>query len=98
MLERINDYNWAEAFGFAGDNGGQDHVGYYSAPCTIEQVERVPGQQNLVSNAPCLREDVEAIIAIDDGENDEANWLGLFKMKDGRYLALSAGCDYTGWD
>ena len=88
MLERINDYNWREAFGFAGEQG----------VCSVEQVERVPGQQDKVSNAPCLREDVVEIIAIDDGENDEAKWLGLFKMKDGRYLALSAGCDYTGWD
>jgi hypothetical protein len=98
MLERIDDYNWREAFGFAGDPGRTDASGYYDGACTIEQVERVPGQQKTVSNAPCLREDVETIIAIDDGENDEANWLGLFKMKDGRYLALSAGCDYTGWD
>ena len=95
MLEAIRGYDWGEAFGFAGDPGlGKSSSGVY----TLEQVERVPGQQKTVSARPCLREDVVEIIAIDDGENDECNWLGLFKMKDGRYLALSAGCDYTGWD
>ncbi len=44
------------------------------------------------------REDVVAIIAHDDGEQDESDWLGLFVLRNGRFAALSAGCDYTGWD
>lgn len=38
------------------------------------------------------------VMASADGENDEANWLAIFKLADGRYAFLSAGCDYTGWD
>jgi len=96
MLERISDYDWKEAFGYAGDPGRDENNPNTYGTCECEPVERVPGSQ--VSLERCLREDVEAIIAIEDGENDGPEWLGLFKMKDGRYLALEAGCDYTGWD
>lgn len=44
------------------------------------------------------REDVASIIAMEEGENDGANWIMIGKLKDGRYFWLSAGCDYTGWD
>ena len=43
------------------------------------------------------REQVAEIIAIQDGANDEADWLGLFRMDDGLFLVIRAGCDYTGW-
>lgn len=43
------------------------------------------------------REDVAEVLGADDGENDGADWIGLFKLRDGRYLFLHAGCDYTGW-
>lgn len=41
---------------------------------------------------------VVRIVASDEGENDEADWIGVFEMTDGRYLVVRAGCDYTGWD
>lgn len=44
------------------------------------------------------REDVSEVIACYDGCSDEENWIGVFKLKNGSYLYLSAGCDYTGWD
>ncbi len=43
-------------------------------------------------------EDVEEIIAYSNGENESAEWVGAFRLKDGRFLLLCAGCDYTGWD
>lgn len=43
-------------------------------------------------------EDVEEVLASSDGENDERDWIAIFKLKDGRYAFLSAGCDFTGWD
>lgn len=43
------------------------------------------------------REDVGEIIASDDGSNDGDDWIGIFKMNDGKFLVLNAGCDYTGW-
>jgi hypothetical protein len=51
-----------------------------------------------VSADHCDRENVAEIIAMIDGENDESDWVGLFRMNDGRFLAVVASCDYTGWD
>ena len=42
-------------------------------------------------------DDVEEILAISNGENDGPDWIGAFRLKDGRYAFVSAGCDYTGW-
>ena len=49
------------------------------------------------SLAPVALDDLEEAIAISNGENDETSWIGAFLLKDGRYLFLSAWCDYTGW-
>jgi hypothetical protein len=43
------------------------------------------------------REDVAAVIASVEGQNDEDSWVGVFRLRDGRYLYLTAWCDYTGW-
>jgi len=42
--------------------------------------------------------DVAEVVAYDDGENDGPDWVGVFRLHDGRHLFLAAGCDYTGWD
>lgn len=44
------------------------------------------------------RDDVVEVLGISEGEHDEADWVGIFRLKDGRILYVSAGCDYTGWD
>lgn len=44
------------------------------------------------------REDVAEIIGMEDGYNDGDNWIGLFRLLDGRFVFIRAGCDYTGWD
>lgn len=46
---------------------------------------------------PYSIKDVEEIIASSDGENDGEPWIGIYKMKDGKFLVLDASCDYTGW-
>ena len=46
---------------------------------------------------PFAREDVAEIIALVNGENDGDPWIALFRLKDGRYAYIEAGCDYTGW-
>lgn len=43
------------------------------------------------------RDDVASIITTVEGCNDGDNWVGLFIMNDGKYLYLTAWCDYTGW-
>lgn len=43
-------------------------------------------------------DEVSDVLASVDGEKDGVNWVALFKLKDGSYAVLDAGCDYTGWD
>lgn len=45
-------------------------------------------------------ENVSAIIACAEGDNDGPDWLALVKWKgkEGKYAKMFAGCDYTGWD
>jgi len=50
------------------------------------------------SSAGFTREDVADILYSDEGENDGAPWIGVFRLNDGRFLYVTAGCDYTGWD
>ena len=80
--ELLSDYDWAEVFGEG--SGGN----------TTPEIESLDG----TSDKPVLRTDVAHIIAAVNGCNDEADWVGVFLLKDGRYLAAQGGCDYTGWD
>lgn len=42
--------------------------------------------------------DVDEVIYSSDGCNDGDNWVGVFRLKNGKFGYVSAGCDYTGWD
>jgi len=42
-------------------------------------------------------DDVESVIYADEGYNDGDSWIGLFKLKNGKFGGLTAWCDYTGW-
>ena len=53
--------------------------------------------EEFIDTSSFSQEDVVEIIAIEDGENDGSDWIGVFKLKDGRYASLRAWCDYTGW-
>lgn len=46
---------------------------------------------------PFSRADVAEIIAAVNGDNDGPDWVGVFRLDDGRFAVVSAGCDYTGW-
>ena len=83
--ELLKDYDWEEVFG-EGTGGNCDRT---TEPC-------VPGSE--VDLTPPKRSDVSLVIAAVNGENDGANWAGLFRLSDGRFLVASGGCDYTGWD
>lgn len=78
----LESYDWEEVFGEGG--GGN---------CT-QDVDSLDGTDCGV----CLRAGVYKIIASVNGMNDEEEWIGVFLMRDGRYLAASGSCDYTGWD
>ncbi len=81
----LEDYNWAEVFG-EGTGGNTDR---HTDPC--------PPGSTVDLNCPS-RTDVVEIIAAVNGDNDGPDWVGLFRLKDGRFLVASGGCDYTGWD
>lgn len=85
LEQLVVDYDWAEVFG-EGTGGNTDG--------TIQVIP--PGAD--VDGSPVSRADVAEIIAAVNGENDEEDWVGLFRLKDGRYLVAEGGCDYTGWD
>jgi hypothetical protein len=92
MLEALNEYDWAEAFGFAGEKGTEAERWDGDAdidPC-LPDVE--------MDTSPFGREDVEEIAGISEGENDEEDWRIYGRLKDGRWFYLEAWCDYTGWD
>lgn len=82
--ELLEDRDWAEVF--ADESSGN------TSKDNIDAVGDCPTDPR-----PC-RSDVAEILASEDGENDGPNWEGVFRLKDGRYLFASGGCDYTGWD
>lgn len=43
-------------------------------------------------------EDIENVLAVWEGHNDGDDWRWILKLKDGRFVFLQGGCDYTGWD
>lgn len=87
MLKELDDWDWAEVFGFCGEEGSANNR-VLPQPCV--------GYNGKIK--PVSRKDVKRIIAMEEGENNGETWVGVFKLKDGRYLFVEAGCDYTGWD
>lgn len=87
MIAVLDDYHWAEAFGFAGEPG---------TAAASANVSRCEGAE--CSDAPFAREDVEILRHIREGEPDGLPWLALGRLRDGRFFYLEAGCDFTGWD
>ena len=80
--EICQSYDWEEVFG-EGCGGNCDG--------TVESLD----------NTECSsvrRDDIEEVIASVNGENDGDEWIGVFRMNDGRYLVAVGSCDYTGWD
>lgn len=47
---------------------------------------------------PFNENDIETVLAVYEGERDEEDWRWVLQLKDGRYVFLQGGCDYTGWD
>ena len=89
MIQRLDDFNWKEAFAYATGERTGDGADF-AAPSPVRDATCTTG--------PFEREDVTCIVAIDDGENDGPEWIGVFALRDGRFAVLRAGCDYTGWD
>lgn len=43
-------------------------------------------------------EDIKQVLAVWLGENDGDDWRWILLLRDGQFVYLSGGCDYTGWD
>lgn len=78
----VEDYDWVEAFGYAGDPG--------------KVFDRDAGDG--AAGELFGLADVVEFLGWSAGENDGRSWIAWGRLKDGRYFYLSAGCDYTGWD
>ena len=83
MLDRLNNYDWNEAFHYAKEPTVVCPPGYKTSD---------------IIKTGFTEEDVKFIIAMVDGENDGDEWVGCFLLHDGRWASLRAGCDYSGWD
>lgn len=42
--------------------------------------------------------DIDKVVAVIEGENDERDWHWVLRLSGNRYVYLRGGCDYTGWD
>lgn len=84
LAEILESYDWAEAF--ADKSSGN----------TDKTVEAFGG----ASDAQFGRADVKEVIAngLEEGDCAEAECFGLFLLNDGRWAAVHASCDTTGWD
>jgi len=51
---------------------------------------------SVVSLEPFCQEDVVEIHHLAEGEREEEDWILVGRLKDNRWFALVAGCDYTG--
>lgn len=83
------DYNWAAAF------GNRTDVGFGGSVSNVPSAA-VPGSD--VSLDPIRRKDVNEILAVWENHNDGWTGVGLFRLKDGRYVVASGCAEYTGWD
>lgn len=100
MIGQLDDYSWREVFAFAGEAETPDGVDqdglpvYYNNGVDLGEVP--PGAD--VGGKHFGRNDIAELVWIEEGENDERNWLVGGELQDGRWFFITAGCDYTGWD
>jgi hypothetical protein len=78
------DYDWRNVF-------GEEN---YTNP--MPPNPEPPG--STVSIADFGIDNVVEVLAYDEGQPDEQDWICVVKLDDGRYASLWGGCDYTGWD
>lgn len=89
MKPELDNYDWKEAFGYAGEEGACGQAVIRPA---------LPPDLHTYNLSPFTREDVALVCGLIEGENDGPPWRIYGQLKDGRWFYLEAGCDYTGWD
>jgi hypothetical protein len=92
----LNGYDWRNVFAYAGETPGEVG-GSCDGSANISNVFKAADHLPGVSPAPFNRWDVVRLIAVQDGGNDGPDWVAVGELRDGRFFAIRAGCDYTGW-
>jgi len=85
---KLAGYDWQHVFAYAGEPDAGDGSA---------NIKRAADHLPDVSLEPFSRWDVARVVAMEDGDNDGPDWVCVGELKDGRYFAINAGCDYTGW-
>lgn len=88
VLPELADYNWQHTFAYAGEPNAGD-----GSASVKKAADHLPD----VSLEPFSRWDVKRVVAMEDGDNDGPDWVCVGELHDGRFFAINAGCDYTGW-
>ncbi len=71
----------------------------YDWQCAVNESSRGPDPvPGYAGNCKWGMDDIESIPYSSEGENDGLDWIAVLYLKDERYVFMSAGCDYTGWD
>lgn len=98
MINTLDNYDWQEAFAYAGEGEvvpkDEEYRWGYHGGQNIKPA--IPDSD--ISLEPFGREDVRALFEYYEGCNDEESWLAFGELNDGRFFYLEAWCDYTGWD
>lgn len=97
------DFDWRYAFEYAGHNAQADdedfdHLGDDCRPIPHGEPNLLLVGSSAVPDTPFTLDDVSEVRHAIAGENDGDPWICVGQLKDGRWFALEAGCDYTGWD
>lgn len=94
MLKELDTLDWANVFGWAGEeNGAKNTIGRRKA-AVLPPAIRAPGESEVV----VTREDVAQVAYLREGEAGVREWVGCFKLKDGRWLFVAAACQHGGWE
>jgi len=67
-------------------------------PATLEALMAADDWQEAMHYAIFTFNDIKKIVFAEEGDNDGPDWLLIVELRDGRFGALHAGCDYSGWD
>lgn len=71
----------------------------YNWRCAVKEASSEPDPiPGYIGNCKWGMDDIESIPYSSEGENEGPCWLAILYLEDGRYVFMSAGCDYTGWD
>lgn len=82
--------DWSDEYGTWRNAFGSDGADTAAGVAKVDPLDEV-------ADAPFTFEDVEEVFGCNEGENDGPPAVCVGRLKDGRFFALEAWRDYTGW-